>query len=189
MMSTVHENNGAYIQYTKGAPDVVLSRCTSYAKDGKILPMTEEARAEILRQNKQMADKALRVLCAASREWPQLPPDFEPDTLEQDLTFLGLTGMIDPIRPEVKDAITECRQAGIRPIMITGDHKDTAIAIAKQLGIIETADEAITGAELNDISDDRFAEVIGRYSVYARVQPEHKVRIVNAWRKTALSQP
>lgn len=183
MMSTVHENNGAYIQYTKGAPDVVLSRCTSYAKDGKILPMTEEARAEILRQNKQMADKALRVLCAASREWPQLPPDFEPDTLEQDLTFLGLTGMIDPIRPEVKDAITECRQAGIRPIMITGDHKDTAIAIAKQLGIIETADEAITGAELNDISDDRFAEVIGRYSVYARVQPEHKVRIVNAWRK------
>ena len=183
MMSTVHENNGAYIQYTKGAPDVVLSRCTSYAKDGKILPMTEEARAEILRQNKQMADKALRVLCAASREWPQLPPDFEPDTLEHDLTFLGLTGMIDPIRPEVKDAITECRQAGIRPIMITGDHKDTAIAIAKQLGIIETADEAITGAELNDISDDRFAEVIGRYSVYARVQPEHKVRIVNAWRK------
>lgn len=102
MMSTVHENNGAYIQYTKGAPDVVLSRCTSYAKDGKILPMTEEARAEILRQNKQMADKALRVLCAASREWPQLPPDFEPDTLEHDLTFLGLTGMIDPIRPEVK---------------------------------------------------------------------------------------
>mgnify|MGYP000857746160 CR=1 FL=1 len=182
MMSTVHENNGAYIQYTKGAPDVVLSRCTSYAKDGKILPMTEEARAEILRQNKQMADKALRVLCAASREWPQLPPDFEPDTLEQDLTFLGLTGMIDPIRPEVKDAITECRQAGIRPIMITGDHKDTAVAIAKQLGIVADRSQAITGADLDRMSDEELDAHIEDYGVYARVQPEHKTRIVEAWK-------
>lgn len=183
MMSTVHKNGSGYTQFTKGAPDVVLSRCTSYFKDGKVLPMTEEDRAELLHLNKQMADKALRVLCAAKREWEAVPSDFEPETLEQELTFLGLTGMIDPIRPEVKSAIAECREAGIRPVMITGDHKDTAVAIALQLGIIESADEAMTGADLDELSDERFEEVIGRYSVYARVQPEHKVRIVNAWRK------
>src|SRR5699024_450481 len=111
-----------------------------------------------------------------------LPASNEPAFLEQDLCFLGLTGMIDPVRPEVKPAIVECREAGIRPVMITGDHKDTAVAIAKELGIIEDASQAITGAELNDISDEEFKEKVTQYSVYARVQPEHQVRIVNAWR-------
>ena len=112
-----------------------------------------------------------------------MPADTSPDALEQKLVFLGLTGMIDPIRPEVKAAIEECRAAGIRPIMITGDHRDTAVAIAKQLGILSEGQLAITGAQLNEISDEELSRTIGSYSVYARVQPEHKVRIVNAWRK------
>ena len=111
-----------------------------------------------------------------------MPESSEPEFLEQDLTYLGLSGMIDPVRPEVKAAIVECRQAGIRPIMITGDHKDTAVAIAKELGIIEDASQAITGAQLNEISDEQFKQDIEKYSVYARVQPEHKVRIVTAWK-------
>ncbi len=123
------------------------------------------------------------MLCAARRSYAALPADLTPATLEQELTFLGLAGMIDPIRPEVKAAIEECRTAGIRPVMITGDHRDTAVAIAKQLGILTDEREAITGAELNDISDEEFSRTIDHYSVYARVQPEHKVRIVNAWRK------
>lgn len=171
------------VQYTKGAPDEVLKRCTAYLKDGQELPLTDAVRAEILAANKAMADQALRVLCAARRSYAALPADLTPATLEQELTFLGLAGMIDPIRPEVKAAIEECRTAGIRPVMITGDHRDTAVAIAKQLGILTDEREAITGAELNDISDEEFSRTIDHYSVYARVQPEHKVRIVNAWRK------
>ncbi len=184
MMSTVHKNrDGGYIQYTKGAPDEVLKLCSSYVKEGKVLPLTEDVKIEILNHNKEMADKALRVLCAAMRNWPEKPQSFEPDYLEKDLTFIGLTGMIDPIRPEVVDAIKECRTAGIRPIMITGDHRDTAVAIAKELGIIKDGKEAITGSQLNDISDEEFDRTIENYSVYARVQPEHKVRIVNGWKK------
>ena len=130
-----------------------------------------------------MADKALRVLAAAQKEYQQLPADTSPEALEQCLTFLGLTGMIDPIRPEVKAAIEECRTAGIRPVMITGDHHDTAVAIARELGILEDESQALTGSQLNEISDEELAAHIDHYSVYARVQPEHKVRIVNAWRK------
>ena len=182
MMSTVHDLGGKYVQYTKGGPDVVLSRCAYYYEDGESKPMTEEKRAEIMAVNKAMADKALRVLAAAKRDWSEKPADNTPEFLEQDLTFLGLTGMIDPVRPEVKAAIEECRSAGIRVVMITGDHKDTAVAIAKELGIITDASQAITGAELDDIPDDQICEFVKKYGVYARVQPEHKTRIVTAWK-------
>ncbi len=182
MMSTVHAADGAFIQYTKGAPDEVLKRCVSWLEDGEERPMTHEKRAEILAANKAMADQALRVLAAAQRRWTEKPAENTPAFLERELCFIGLTGMIDPVRPEVKAAIAECREAGIRPVMITGDHKDTAVAIARELGIIKDASEAITGAELDEISDEKLGEAVKKYSVYARVQPEHKVRIVTAWK-------
>jgi Ca2+-transporting ATPase len=137
---------------------------------------------KIMAQNKEMADKALRVLCASMRTYKKQPSN-NPDELEQQLCYIGLTGMIDPVRPEVVDAINECKNAGIRPIMITGDHKDTAVAIAKQLGIIDDATGALTGSDLNKLSDDELDNIIENISVYARVQPEHKVRIVKAWKK------
>ena len=187
MMSTVHKDNGGkLIQFTKGAPDELLKRCTKALVGGNVVDMTDAIRTEILRANKAMADKALRVLAAAKKELTAEPAVYEPETVECDLCFIGLVGMIDPVRPEVKPAIDECSLAGIRPIMITGDHKDTAVAIAMQLGIIEGSDQAITGAELNDISDDEFGTAVEKYSVYARVQPEHKTRIVNAWRKKGM---
>ena len=182
MMSTIHAAGGAFVQYTKGAPDEVLKRCTQYWDGEKAVPMTDAKRAEILAANKAMADKALRVLAASMRTWDHKPEDNTPEFLEKDLCFIGLTGMIDPVRPEVKPAILECRDAGIRPVMITGDHKDTAVAIASELGIIHDPSEAITGSELDDLSDDELAEAITKYGVYARVQPEHKVRIVTAWK-------
>ena len=182
MMSTIHKCDSSFVQYTKGGPDVILSRCTKYIENGKEFPMTPEKRAEIETANKSMADRALRVLAASKRDWDTRPADNSSEYLEKDLTFIGLTGMIDPVRPEVKAAINECRSAGIRPIMITGDHKDTAVAIAKELGIIKDASEAITGAELNDISDADLPAAVQKYGVYARVQPEHKTRIVTAWK-------
>ena len=182
MMSTVHAVNGKYIQYTKGACDVMLSRCTGYLMDGKVVPMTDELMAQIGRANKSFADKALRVLCGAYREYDELPASFEAEELEKDLIFIGLVGMIDPCRPEVYDAIKECRDAGIRPIMITGDHKDTAVAIGKDLGIISDESEAIVGAELDKFTDEELVDEVPKYSVYARVQPEHKTRIVRAWK-------
>ena len=184
LMSTVHVNGSGCIQYTKGAPDVLIGKCAYYIdSDGRRVPMTDEYRAEILRANKAMADRALRVLACAERVWDAKPVNFEPETLEQELCFMGLCGMIDPVRPEVVDAIAECREAGIRPIMITGDHIDTAVAIAKELGILTDGSEAITGAQLNEMSDEEFEQKFKNISVYARVQPEHKTRIVNAWRK------
>lgn len=186
MMSTVHKCGDSYIQYTKGAPDEVLKCCTSYLDNGAVLPLTDEKRREILSVNHAMADRALRVLAAAERRWDALPEDCSPANLEHELCFIGLTGMIDPVRPEVKAAIDECRRAGIRPIMITGDHKDTAVAIARELGIIDDASQAIEGRELNRLSDDELDRVIDKYSVYARVQPEHKVRIVSSWRRRGM---
>ena len=184
MMSTVHRTaDGALVQFTKGAPDEVLKRCTTALVDGKVVPMTEEIAASILAENKKMADRALRVLCAAKKDLTALYEVYESEVVECDLCYVGLVGMIDPVRPEVGPAIDECRRAGIRPIMITGDHKDTAVAIAKELGIITDAAEAITGADLDKISDEEFETAVEHYSVYARVQPEHKTRIVNAWRK------
>ena len=186
MMSTVHSKDGAYIQYTKGAPDEVLKCCTKILKDGKVRDITEADRTEILKKNKEYADRALRVLACSFKELSEIPADQSPEALEKDLVFCGLVGMIDPVRPEVKAAIEECRTAGIRPIMITGDHKDTATAIAMELGIIDSPDAAITGAQLNEISDEDFEKDVEKYSVYARVQPEHKVRIVNAWKKRGM---
>ena len=183
MMSTVHRMGNGYIQYTKGAPDVVIQKCAFYLKNGSPVPMTDTYRQEILSANKNMADRALRVLACAERRWSAQPESCEPEYLEQQLCFTGLCGMIDPVRPEVKYAIVECRQAGIRPIMITGDHIDTAAAIARELGILTEDTRAITGSELSDMSDETFEKQFRSISVYARVQPEHKTRIVNAWKK------
>ena len=183
MMSTVHRAADGFIQYTKGAPDALLERCTHAMRDGERVEMTDALRAQILSDNKEMADRALRVLAAAERRYDALPGDTSPEALEQGLTFLGLCGMIDPVRPEAKEAVARCREAGIRPVMITGDHRDTAVAIARELGILRSPDEAITGADLDEIDDETLQRDIERYSVYARVQPEHKVRIVQAWKQ------
>lgn len=183
MMSTVHADGEKYTQFTKGAPDEVLKKCTFiYTSDGEIRPITEKDREDILSQNKQMADEALRVLGGAMRIYSSIPEDSSPASLEQELIYLGLVGMIDPIRPEVKDAVAKCHTAGIRVVMITGDHRDTAVAIAKQLGILHSEQEALTGSDIEKMSEDELMASIEKYSVYARVQPEHKVRIVKAWK-------
>ncbi|MCR5623626.1 MAG: cation-translocating P-type ATPase [Lachnospiraceae bacterium] len=201
MMSTIHsfeadENiteafgtSAKFIQFTKGAPDCVLDCCTHFLKDGKVAKMDDKTMKSIKASNKAMADEALRVLALGVRVYDAMPGSTAPADLENGLVYIGLCGMIDPIRPEVKVAIEHCRQAGIRPVMITGDHRDTAVAIAKELGILHGTDasgkevefKAITGAELEEMSDDYFNEHVVDFSVYARVQPEHKVRIVNAW--------
>lgn len=183
MMTTIHKYKDNYIQYTKGAPDVVLKHCNKILINDKVEDLSEEIRNEIIKENKNMADKALRVLCSAIRYYEEVPKEISSEALENNLIFLGLTGMIDPVREEVVDAIKECNSAGIRPIMITGDHKDTAVAIAMELGIIKDSSEAITGAMLSEMNDEEFEKNIEKYSVYARVQPEHKVRIVNTWKK------
>ena len=204
MMSTVHENMDGetfsstktvlgemikdykYVQFTKGAPDVVLRHCTHMLVDNQIVPMTDEHADRVRMENGRMASKALRVLSLSMRVYDDEPASYDSDALEQELIFVGLVGMIDPIRPEVKAAVAECREAGIRPIMITGDQLDTAVAIGKDLGIIESADDAILGAALDDMTDEELMAKIGTYSVYARVQPEHKVRIVKAWKSHAM---
>ena len=183
MMSTVHNKNEKIIQYTKGACEILLERSTHYLdKDGQVVPMTEEIKQEVRRKNKEFADKALRLLGAAYREHDQVPENFDAENLEKDLTFIGFVGMIDPCRPEVYDAIKECRKAGIRPVMITGDHIDTAVAIGKDLGIIKDASEAMTGAELDGLSEKDLIKKVKKCSVFARVQPEHKTKIVRAFK-------
>ncbi len=184
LMSTVHRHEHGFIQFTKGAPDVVLGLCTHYRKDGKPVPMTEEYAAEIVAANREMAGRALRVLACAERVWDEAPTDCSPANLEQHLCFVGLAGMIDPVRPEVKAAIVECREAGITPIMITGDHIDTATAIAKELDMLPEGCRAITGAQLDELDDEQFVRELEHIRVYARVQPEHKTRIVKAWQDT-----
>ena len=182
LMSTIHDTkDGKFQQFTKGAPDVLISRCSTYWDGSSQQPMTDKKMDEILKANKSLANQALRVLSAAFRSWDSMPEDQTPEYLEHDLCFIGLTGMIDPVRPEVEPAILECKNAGIRTVMITGDHKDTAVAIAKQLNIIDDESQALTGAQLDEISEEKLNEVIDKYYVYARVQPEHKVRIVKAW--------
>ena len=182
LMTTVHRDGEGFVQYTTGAPDVVIGKCTSALIDGREVEMTDELRETLFKENKKLADQALRVLASGRKTYIKTPESYEPGKMEQGLCFLGLVGMIDPVRPEVKDAIEECRSAGIRPIMITGDHKDTAVAIARELGIIEEGQYAITGAELSKMDDATFAKEFKNISVYARVQPEHKTRIVNQWR-------
>ena len=183
MMSTLHNVEDIVTQYTKGAPDEVIKRCTHYTEGGKVKTFTDEKRSEILAKNKEFADKALRVLAAAYKTYTDIPTDQTPENLEKDMIFIGLTGMIDPVRPEVVDAIKECRAAGIRPVMITGDHKDTAVAIAKQLGIITDESQALSGSQLDELDDDFYFENIENYAVYARVQPQHKTKIVKTFKE------
>ncbi len=183
MMSVVvEEADGNFEQYTKGAPDVVVGLCTQVYDGDKIVPMTDERREQSLAANKAMADQALRVLALASRTYTEKPADFAAEALENNLVFCGLSGMIDPERPEVAPAIEEAHGAGIRTVMITGDHIDTAVAIAKNLGIVEDRSQAITGAEIDKMSEEELDQNIEKYGVYARVQPEHKTRIVEAWK-------
>ncbi|MDR2956668.1 MAG: cation-translocating P-type ATPase [Coriobacteriales bacterium] len=183
MMTTVHQTKDGIIQYSKGAADIILPLCSHAVIDGQTVEMTDELIASISARQYQYSTGALRVLAAARRYWPEPPLDFEPETLESKLTFIGLEAMIDPVRPEVKAAVEECKNAGIRVVMITGDHKDTAVAIASQLDIIDGPEQAISGKELDNLSDQEFAEQVTGIYVYARVQPEHKVRIVNMWRR------
>ena len=184
MMSVVVRGRDGVMQHTKGGPDVVLARCTRYLAEDGVVPMTDELRAQVMEQNKAMADRALRVMASARRDWGDSEPEsYDASYLEQDLTFVGLSGMIDPVRPEVKAAIEEARSAGIRVVMITGDHVDTAVAIARELCLVEGRGQAITGAELDRLSNEELTERIADFGVYARVQPEHKTRIVDAWKK------
>jgi len=183
LMSTVHPFNGKWRFITKGAPDILLDRCTHILFNGEVIPITEEHRKTIVLGNRAMAQKALRILALGIKALDSFPEGLKPEKDESGLVFVGLIGMMDPPRPEAREAVKICRDAGIRPIMITGDHKETAAAIAKDIGILNEGDVIITGAELSNIPDDEFEKTVGNYSVYARVSPEHKVRIVKAWKK------
>ena len=186
LMSTIHQQeDGRYLVAVKGAPDVLLGRTSKVLLDGQELPMTNEEKEKILFNNTDMAKQALRVLGMAYKYVDQVPENLESEIVENDLVFAGLVGMIDPERAEAADAVRLAKEAGIRPIMITGDHRDTAEAIAGRLGIIKPGDDdaVLTGAELNKMSEEEFAQKVANYSVYARVSPEHKVRIVKAWQQ------
>lgn len=181
LMTTVNESNGKYIVYTKGGVDELLARCTKYIINGEIKNDLKEFKERIKEVNNEMASSALRVLAMAYKELDHKPTNEEMNSMESDLIYIGMVGMIDPPRLEVKDAVAKCKKAGIKTVMITGDHKVTAIAIAKTLGILEHEDEAITGLELEEMSQEELEKNVRKYSVYARVSPEHKVRIVKAW--------
>lgn len=183
LMTTVDFQEGKYIVHTKGGVDELLLRCKSYVRNNEICYDLEEYKNTIYRNNENMAKDALRVLAMGYKELDHKPTKEEMDNIESDLIFIGMVGMIDPPREEAKHAVEKCKTAGIKTVMITGDHKITAIAIAKKLGIIENESEAITGLELEKISDEQLEKDIRKYSVYARVSPEHKVRIVKAWQK------
>ena len=181
LMTTVHEADGKYIVYTKGGVDELLAKCTKYIINGEIKEDLEVFKEEIKKVNDKMASSALRVLAMAYKELDHEPTNEEMKNMEKDLIYVGMVGMIDPPRLEVKDAVQKCKKAGIKTVMITGDHKATAIAIAKTLGILKKEDEAITGSELEAMSQEELEKNVRKYSVYARVSPEHKVRIVKAW--------
>ena len=181
LMTTVHEENGKYVVYTKGGVDELLSICNSYILNGDVKQDLDEYKEIIRKNNMEMAQNALRVLAMGYKVLDHKPEHEEMLNLESNLTYIGMVGMIDPPRLEVKAAVEECKSAGIKTVMITGDHKITAIAIAKSLGILENEDEAITGTELEEMSDEDLIKNVRKYSVYARVSPEHKVRIVKAW--------
>ena len=181
LMTTVNKVGDKYIAYTKGGIDELLAKCTKYEINGEIKDNLSEYKDTIEKYNIEMAKDALRVLAMAYKELDHEPTDEEMKTIENNLIFVGMVGMIDPPREEVKLAVAKCKTAGIKTVMITGDHKITAVAIAKALGILENENEAITGAELEEMSDEELTKNIRQYSVYARVSPEHKVRIVKAW--------
>ncbi len=182
MMSTVHNVDGKFIQYTKGAPDEILKKCTKAYVNGEVVDMNDDILKKAAEENTRMGNKALRVFAVAFKEYASAPAVYDSASLEYDMIFIGLTGMIDPVRPEVKDAIVECRGAGITPIMITGDHINTAKAIARELGILTDDSQAMMGADIDKYSDEEFEKIVENVFVYARVQPEHKTRIVNAWK-------
>ena len=182
MMSTVHKDGNRFVQYTKGAPDEILKKCKFALVDGVAVAMTQEILDKALAENTRMGNKALRVFAVACRYYDAEPAVYESAELEKEMVFIGLVGMIDPVRPEVKDAIIECRNAGIRPIMITGDHINTAKAIARELGILTDDSQAMMGSDIDKYTDEEFSAMVENIFVYARVQPEHKTRIVNTWR-------
>ena len=182
MMSTVHSVDGKFVQYTKGAPDEILKKCTKALVGGQVVDMNDDILKKAAEENTRMGNKALRVFAVAFKEYDAAPEVYDSASLEYDMIFIGLTGMIDPVRPEVKDAIVECRSAGITPIMITGDHINTAKAIARELGILSDDSQAMMGADIDKYSDEEFEKIVENVFVYARVQPEHKTRIVNAWK-------
>lgn len=183
LMSTINQINSVYRAITKGAPDVLLERCDRIQINGEIKTLTKKEKNKIVEANKAMASKALRVLAVAIKDMEAVAQNSTSNNIEREMVFVGLVGMIDPPRPEAKEAVRVCIEAGIRPVMITGDHRDTAAAIAKELGIIENEDAVITGSELNKISEEQFDALVTKFNVYARVSPEHKVRIVEAWKK------
>ena len=183
LMSTVNGKDGKYIVYTKGGLDEILRKCDSYLYKGSVRHNLSDYAEWIRTNNEHMANEALRVLAFAYKEIDHVPSKYEMENLESGLTFIGMVGMIDPPREEAKKAVEKCKHAGIKTVMITGDHKATAVAIAKKIGILENDDEALTGLELDKISDEQLAKDVRKYSVYARVSPEHKVRIVKAWQK------
>ena len=183
LMTTVNELNGKYVVFTKGGIDELLKRCSAYEINNEVHQNIGEYVNKIREKNEEMAKDALRVLGCAYKEIDHIPSKEEMSTIENDLIFIGMVGMIDPPREEAKVAVEKCKTAGIKVVMITGDHKITATAIAKKLGILEDDDEAITGAELEQMTDEELIQNVRKYSVYARVSPEHKVRIVNAWQK------
>lgn len=182
LMTTVNTVENKIYSLTKGAPDLLVKRCNKILVNGEVRDITSSNIKNIEEANSAMAHKALRVLAAAYKELNKVPEKATSKELEEDMIFVGLVGMIDPPRPEVKDAVKLCKRAGIKPIMITGDHKDTAVAIAKEIGIISDDSMAITGQELDKLKDEDFTEIVKKYSVYARVSPEHKVKIVKAWK-------
>lgn len=185
MMTTFHKNfaAGKIVSFTKGAPDIVLSRCTRIYQNGSVVELTDELRQQIIKTNSAFANEALRVLAFTYREYDALPKEIKPETIEKDMIFIGLMGMIDPARVEAFEAIKTCKQAGIKPVMITGDHRDTAVAIARDLGLMEENSGVMTGSELDRINDDELYNRVENTSVYARVSPEHKVRIVDMLRR------
>ena len=181
-MTTIHENfiPNKLVSLTKGAPDIVISKCSSIYINGEKVPLTQQLKKEVLDVNSTFSRSALRVLALAFKEYDQLPDIISSENIEDDMIFVGLVGMIDPPREEAKEAIKRCKEAGIQTIMITGDYKETAYAIAKDLGMVDDERQAIMGSELDNISDEEFKELVKEKKVYARVSPEHKVRIVNA---------
>ena len=185
MMTTFHSNyiSGKIVSFTKGAPDIIINRCTKIALNGKTVDFTQELKEKVLSVNTKFARSALRVLSMAYRTWNNVPEHPNSDSVENEMIFVGLVGMIDPARPEVKDSIKLCREAGIETVMITGDYKETAYAIARDLGMVESESQAMMGEELDDCSDEQLREIVKETKVYARVSPEHKVKIVTALRE------
>lgn len=181
LMTTIHKTENGYRVITKGAPDVLLKRCSKDYHNGHVTSMGSSRIEQIKQVNQTMAEKALRVLAVAYLDIPKMPSTLKSEEIEQNLVFVGLIGMMDPPREGVKEAVETCRRAGIKTVMITGDHIATAKAIAKELGILKGTDLAITGAELEKIPQERFEKEIMNYSVFARVSPEHKVKIVKAF--------